>query len=317
MSGSHDQYFKQVETYFKSVQDFLDHHIIKQLDWPDLQLVIKERQTQLSASSYMWAAMLPIMTCLTFDGHQEKAVPLAASWLLYDLASKLFDDLQDQDDESLLWFNWNPTRLINVGLGTIAAADLCLTQLDCSLENYKTVQSDLAKAFLLAARGQTISLANPNLENYYQHTIAKSGLLFAAVAKAGANLATNNPKVLEQIYTFGLALGTLIQILDDCYDMRSKAANDLGRGHYTLPVIFAVSQQEHPLHSELTQLSGNLADRNAIKKIITVLEEMKAFEYALSIALVYKHKALSALEDLPQTNTSILQSYLSRLIPEP
>ncbi|MGH2544713.1 MAG: polyprenyl synthetase family protein, partial [Ardenticatenaceae bacterium] len=260
----------------------------------------------------------PILTCIAAGGDAARAIPLAASWFLYDLASNIFDDLQDSDDHSLPWSSWGPGRAINVGLGTLAAAQLCLSLIKAAPKTQTEIQQAMARTFLLAARGQGLPEEEPLLAWYFEHILAKSGLVFATVAWAGARIHSQDTEQLKMMHDFGLALGALIQLGDDCYDLIPRqASGDLSLGQFTLPMIYGLSQRERPQHARLAALLR--ADRamtpEEIEEARQILVDMSAIPFSLSVAKVYEQKALAALDACCLEDSIYLRNYVSQLLP--
>ncbi|MEW5985025.1 MAG: polyprenyl synthetase family protein [Chloroflexota bacterium] len=241
----------------------------------------------------------------------KQAIPLAAAWVCYNLASDIFDDLQDKDDKQRPWNQWKPGRAMQVGVGLIAVAQTCLAQLNPAAQS--DILDILGRTMALAALGQNIA-TRESLDEYFKHTLAKSGLVFAAVAYAGARSQTDEPSLLQAMYDFGLALGMLIQIRDDCRDLLpEQAASDLARATYTLPVLYGLSQQEHRLRPRLVTLLDTANDDHTLE-IGRILTDMGALAYSLAVAKVYEQKALSALSVFPVERTVHLITYVSHFL---
>ncbi len=309
-----------IRDQFSATYDFIHSEVLDELDWPDILTAVSHRQGQSEGGLSAYAAILPMLTCRAMGGETEKAIPLAAAWVLYDLASDVFDDLQDRDAKDLPWNHWPSGRAMTVGLGLIFAAQASLARLRTTPAALKDILASLAGTGLAAAQaqGQESNWDAPAL--YFRNTIAKSGLVFAAVARAGARLGSRRTASLQRIYDYGLALGTLIQIRDDCFDVTSpRALSDLAARVYTLPVIYALSQSDHPRHARLTELldptdPSSAPDEKAIQEVSEILSEMGSLSYSFAVAKVYEQKALSALEAFPPRDVIHLQTYATELL---
>ncbi|MFQ5433810.1 MAG: polyprenyl synthetase family protein [Anaerolineae bacterium] len=255
--------------FLERVSHYIFDEALHGLDWPDLIAVIKFEQALIHNIGSGYGTILPIQTCVAVGGEAETAVPLAAAWLLYNLASDIFDDLQDQDGKERPWNAWEPARAMNVGLGLIAVANQCLARLPTMPDAHRDILNAWAQTFALAARGQSNVGERPSLETYFRQTIAKSGLIYATVARAGARLGTCDSSLIDAMYDYGYALGMVVQIVDDCRDLApGEVASDLANGAFTLPVIYALSQKEangFPELSALSTASGSLSSEDLIE----------------------------------------------------
>lgn len=284
------------------IYQFICNKTLNRLDWPDLQAAIAHEIVFIQSAGSGCAATLPIWTCIAVDGAAETAVPLAAAWFLYNLASDIFDDLQDQDGKERLWNTWETAQAMNVGLGLIAIANQYLARLSTTPNAHCDILDAWARTFTLAAQGQNNVAKRPSLEDYFRQTITKSGFIYATIARAGARLVTSNSALLNAMYDYGYALGMVIQIVDDCRDISpALVASDLANGTFTLPAIYALSQKEAERYPELLTLfaSSSALAPSEIEKALALIVETNALSRSLAFAKFYEQKALAALKSLP------------------
>ena len=102
---------------FESVHDFIYQEIFPQRMWSDAVTAV-DASKELN-SKMVHGALLPILTFGASGGCVEQAIPLAAAWVLYDLASDIFDDIQDSDEKNRPWVQWKTARAMNVGIQMI------------------------------------------------------------------------------------------------------------------------------------------------------------------------------------------------------
>jgi geranylgeranyl pyrophosphate synthase len=299
--------------YDAEVQEYIKAQVFNEFKWSALQsILLQQPEQEVRALCYR---LLPVLTCMATGGPAGLAVPLAASWRLYDLASNLFDNLHDGDG---LREGRENTNGMNLGLGILAAAELCLAGMTTSHQAHVEIQTSFARTFLFAACGQAKLPREPLLSWYFEHILTKTGMVLAAVAWAGGRLHTNNEAHLQALYEYGLALGTLIQIGDDCYDLRPQSRpGDLASGTLTLPAIYGLSQQQHPGNARLAFLlhAGRPLAPAEIEEAHEILMDMGAIAYSLAVAKVYEQLATAALADLPPENIAYLRAYVSELLP--
>jgi geranylgeranyl pyrophosphate synthase len=289
------------------------YQTLRELNWPDLEAVITSYKQRQIIPPY--GDMLPILSAIASRGDGRKAIPLAAAWLLYNQASNLFDDLQDQDNKPLIWNEWEPARAMQVGLGLIAAAQLCLAKLQTDREGWADILHAYGSTLGLAAREQAATLAVSELPAYFRHVVGKSGLIYATVAWSGVRVHTEDQKALEAMRQYGLSLGMLLQLRDDYRDLHNgQLRSDLAVNPYTLPVLYALTRQEHPRQVELASLLKRPATPDVIADILGILDDLDAFSYCLAMMKAYEQKALDALQTFPAERVAPLEAYVSSFL---
>ena len=306
-----------IACWYERTYQFAYEQALDGFEWSDIVTAVDHQKNRIAGSSYAYASILPILTCKAVGGKATQAIPLASSWILYDLASDIFDDIEDNDNKDLPWNSWDPARAMKVGLGILAAAQVCLTQIQAEPEAFNEIQKEIARTFFIAARGQGLSMRKPLLSWYFEHILAKSGLVFSTIAWAGARLNTQNPRLLQTMLDFGLSLGLLIQIADDCYDLApKKVQGDLSTGVRTLPLIYGFSQKEHPQHTRLLTLTADShsLSQDEVEEVNQILIDMDALSYSISVAKVYEQKALAALDACNSEDSTYLRNYVSQLL---
>ncbi len=112
----------------------------------------------------------------------------------------------------------------------------------------------LSEATNVIAEGEVLQLMNmhdASLDEagYLRVIRSKTAKLFEASARLGAVLADSTPEIEEACATYGQALGTAFQIIDDVLDYDGDAAemgknlgDDLREGKSTLPLIAAMER---------------------------------------------------------------------------
>jgi geranylgeranyl pyrophosphate synthase len=100
----------------------------------------------------------------------------------------------------------------------------------------------------------------------------KTASLFAASCKAGAIVSDCQETVQNTLMEYGLNLGIVFQIIDDCIDLIGESTNlgkppgaDFKMGEFTLPILNLISQAEDK--DELMYLMGQQNDPNAFLEI--------------------------------------------------
>lgn len=298
---------------FANVYDFIEEAILPPLAWSGFERTFEKYRAGRETTVHAYVDTLPVLTCAAAGGLVNSAIPLAAAWALYILASKILDELQDGDGQEDLWNEGGIGAALPAGLFALGAAKACLAHLETESDVHTGILGAFGNTMALAAKAQReqLTLESLSVEGYFKIVAAKTGLIFATGAWAGARLATSehNTDVLGWFYQYGLNTGISGQINDDCLDLDR---GDLNNSTFTLPVIYALSRKEHPQYQQLSALLRELAVENRsdrVEKAVDILREMGAIEWSLQVAKTYAGKALAALQRLPQERVRPLVEY--------
>ena len=301
-----------LEQYYEAFS-FIHEHILKEISWKQLEAAIVDRQDEFLTGLGTYAAILPQLCSQLVGGDIRKCLPATAAWILSDLSSDIFDDVQDRDGKNRVWNQWQPHVAISVGLALLFAAQRCLAHVEKPHNAKAEISRRWADTGMLAAQAQSFCQSNPpTIKRYIEQLVTKSGTIFSTIAWTGAYIGAGASTELAAIEEYGLNLGILIQLRDDCRDMTShQLLGDLQRGEFTLPVLHGLQQKQHTLHSRLTSLcfSQELLSEESSSTIIGILDEMQAFSFTLRVADVYRAKAVSALSGFDFGQARYLYEY--------
>lgn len=301
------------EQTFAATFAFIEAIYLTDRPWPHLQEAVIWRQQALAQDYSSYNALLPALATYAVGGSTEEAVPLTAAWVLSNLASDLFDDLQDQDEKHHPWIQWPPDQVMMTGLGLLFAAQQSLASLDTTHETHRLILERWARTGLLAAQQQAAERPHTTAA-YFRQIAAKSGMIYATVTWSGACFAGAPAETVAALEEYGLAIGMLLQLRDDCWDVGVESAGDLQAGRVTLPLLYALSRTDHPRHSQLQTLWDTGArSPEETREIGAILQEMDAFRFVVAMARVYEQKALAALKPLPVERTAPLCTYATHL----
>jgi octaprenyl-diphosphate synthase len=174
------------------------------------------------------------------------------------------------------------------------------------------VMEVLAEATNVIAEGevqQLVNMRNAGLtqESYLQVIRSKTAKLFEASARLAA-IASSQPATIEAACaSYGQALGTAFQVIDDVLDYEGSAdslgknlGDDLREGKVTLPMIHAL-QQASPLQREvLVNAIENSAESN-LEEVLVLIRETGAIEASRAAAWQEAQRAIDALDILRDT----------------
>ncbi len=168
------------------------------------------------------------------------------------------------------------------------------------------VMQILADATNVIAEGEVLQLMNMHDatldEASYLHVIrSKTAKLFEASARLAAVLAKSNPAVEEACATYGQALGTAFQIIDDVLDydgasseMGKNLGDDLREGKATLPLIAAM-QRASAADSTLIRQAIEDGNTEHLEAIVRIVRETGALEIARTLAADEAARAIAAI----------------------
>ncbi|MBY0122587.1 heptaprenyl diphosphate synthase component II [Bacillus sp. S/N-304-OC-R1] len=143
-----------------------------------------------------------------------------------------------------------------------------------------------------------------NLRDYFRRIKRKTAILIAVSCQLGAIAADVEEEIHKKLYRFGYYVGMSYQIIDDVLDftgtekeLGKPAGDDLHQGNITLPVLFAMEDEE--IRKEIIKVRET-TELSEIKKITSLIKDSGAIERSLQVSDLYLTKALDILKDLPQ-----------------
>lgn len=177
------------------------------------------------------------------------------------------------------------------------------------------IMQTLAEATNVIAEGEVLQLMNMHdatlSEDGYLRVIrSKTAKLFEASARLAALLAKSPGDVEQACATYGQALGTAFQVIDDVLDydgdateMGKNLGDDLREGKATLPLIIAMQRgtaAERDLIREAIETGGT--DR--LVRIVEIVRETGALQATRDAAAAEGQRAAEALTVLDRNSYS-------------
>ena len=164
---------------------------------------------------------------------------------------------------------------------------------------------------------QLINMHDASLDEAgYLHVIrSKTAKLFEASARLAAVLAGSSALIEDACATYGQALGTAFQIIDDVLDYDGDAAemgknlgDDLREGKATLPLIAAMQRGSDTEAATVRHAIEN-GSTEQLETIAQIVRKTGALEIARNAAAAEAQRAIAALDLLPanEHTTSLLQ----------
>jgi octaprenyl-diphosphate synthase len=178
--------------------------------------------------------------------------------------------------------------------------------------NRLRVMDVLAEATNVIAEGEVLQLMNMHdpdisVDDYLRVIEYKTAKLFEASARLGAVICDSTPDVEEACASYGRALGTAFQLIDDLLDYEGSTAelgknigDDLREGKPTLPLLVAM-QRGTPEQREMIRnaIINGVVERMA--QIVEIVKATGALEATREAAQAQAELAKACLDTLPMS----------------
>jgi len=244
----------------------------------------------------------PLMTIISghFGAYEsDKIVKLAASIEMLHMATLIHDDIID---ESKMRRNKESTQSKYGKDMAVYAGDYMLSK-SMSILNGKDYDADhiskLAKAIEHICESELLQFHSKfklmTVKNYLRVVSGKTAALFAVSMYSGASESGCTEALSKNLGRIGYDLGVAFQIIDDILDFSEdtllvgkSVRNDLKKGYYTLPVIYAIKGEEESI-LEATEF-----------ELMQLVEKNKGIEKARKLAKKYSERAYKRIDALPE-----------------
>jgi len=173
------------------------------------------------------------------------------------------------------------------------------------------VMEILADATNVIAEGEVLQLMNmhdASLDEaaYLRVIRSKTAKLFEASARLGAVLAGAGAEVEQACASYGQALGTAFQVIDDVLDydgnageMGKNLGDDLREGKATLPLIAAM-QRGTAEQREIIRSAVETGAVGELDRIVAIVKETGALQVTRDAAAAEAQRAVDAASRLPK-----------------
>ena len=291
------------------------------VDMQQVDAVIRERLASRVAlinqiSTYIVSAggkrirprlVLLFAQALGFEGPER--FELAATVEFIHTATLLHDDVVD---ESSLRRGRATSNALFGNAASVLVGDFLYSrafQMMVSISRMRVLEV-LADATNVIAEGEVLQLMNmhdPDLsvEDYLRVIRYKTAKLFEASARLGAVLAQAEPAVEEACATYGRALGTAFQLVDDLLDYEGSSdalgknvGDDLREGKPTLPLLLAM-QRATAEERELIRRAIEHGEVEGLPRIIELVRRTGALDATRAAAEREADAARAAIVVLP------------------
>lgn len=291
----------------------------------EVPLVAQVSQYIIAAGGKRLRPALVLLMCgaLGYRGHHR--FDLAAVVEFIHTATLLHDDVVD---ESTLRRGRSTANEVFGNPASVLVGDFLYSrafQMMVEVGNMRIMQT-LAEATNVIAEGEVLQLMNMHdaalsEEGYLRVIRSKTAKLFEASARLAALLAQSSPAVEQHCATYGQALGTAFQVIDDVLDydgevleMGKNLGDDLREGKVTLPLIIAMQRGTEAERATIRQAieTGNTGQ---MAQIIAIMQQTGAMQATRNAAAAEAQRALNALLALPKNPYShALEQLASQLL---
>lgn len=254
-----------------------------------------------------------IRSCQILKGKGSNAMPAASAVEMVHNFSLVHDDIMDNDEMR----HGVPTVHKKFGMPiAILAGDVLFSKAfqvitDSKLSASATIQlvSRLSKACVDICEGQLLDVKMaeekkiPSQAEYITMIGKKTAALFDVSCAMGAICATNKPKDVSNLSSFGRNLGIAFQITDDLIGVmgdpkitKKPVGNDLREGKKSLPILMAIKLAKGNDKKIILKAFGNSKiSRKDLDKSVEVIRSLGIEENVRKQALKYAEKAEKSL----------------------
>jgi octaprenyl-diphosphate synthase len=147
-------------------------------------------------------------------------------------------------------------------------------------------------------------------EEYFRIVEMKTGALFAAATSLSAKLSGASEETQKRMYDYGLRLGAVYQIYDDCLDLVGKEEvvgktlyTDLEKGKLTLPILNLLESTSDEQRKKLTDRI-NKQEPLELKELLGIAEYKQSIISAVNTADDLLDQCRDDLSVLPDNDSS-------------
>lgn len=284
-------------------------HVINSRLTTDVPLVKEVAQYIISAGGKRLRPALLLLTSGALGGQSPHRHTLAAVVEFIHTATLLHDDVVD---ESTLRRGRETANERFGNSASVLVGDFLYSrafQMMVDVNNMRVMQV-LSDATNVIAEGEVLQLMNmhdPSLDEHaYLRVIrAKTAKLFEASARLAAILEGHDAATENACATYGQALGTAFQVIDDVLDYEGDArelgknlGDDLREGKVTLPIICALRRADEAQRKVITHAIST-GDSEHLEAILSIIRQTGALEAARESAFQEAQRAIQAASQLP------------------
>lgn len=274
--------------------------------------------------------VLTLLTCELFGGDVKKAFDAALAIEVFHNFTLIHDDIMDnatlRRGKETVHEKWDENTGILSGDALMILSYQILEKYNG--ETFKQLYSLFNKTALQICEGQQYDMDfeiinNVALDDYFKMIRYKTAVLLACSLQMGAIISKAGDSDLEQIYNFGLHLGTAFQLQDDYLDtygtneFGKKVGGDILENKKTFLYIQTMASASKNDKEKLLELySSNEVSEEKIKKAIDIFDKYKVQELLLDEIKKYSVLAYDSVYQLtlPESSKNSLIDFGEKLM---
>ena len=255
-----------------------------------------------------------IKSCQILGGKSSSAMIAASAVEMVHNFTLVHDDIMDNDEMR----HGVPTVHKKFGMPiAILAGDVLFSKAFQIISESKLspnanthLISRLAKACVDVCEGQLLDIKMadekriPTEKEYITMIGKKTAALFDVSCAMGAICATNKPKDISNLSTFGRNLGIAFQITDDLIGVmgdpkvtKKPVGNDLREGKKSLPILMAIKLAKSNEKKIILKAFGNSKiSKKDLNRAVEVIRSLSIEEKVRNQALKYAEKSEKSLK---------------------
>jgi octaprenyl-diphosphate synthase len=284
-------------------------HIISERLTTDVPLVREVAQYIISAGGKRLRPALLLLMSGALGQQNTHQLTLAAVVEFIHTATLLHDDVVD---ESTLRRGRETANERFGNAASVLVGDFLYSrafQMMVDVNNMRVMQV-LSEATNVIAEGEVLQLMNMrdvslSEADYLRVIRSKTAKLFEASARLAPILANADARTEAICATYGQALGTAFQVIDDVLDYEGKAedlgknlGDDLREGKVTLPIICALRVASTSEQS-LIRNAIEQGDADRLEDVLAIILKTGALDAARASAMAQAQHAANAAMQLP------------------
>ncbi|MFC5401635.1 polyprenyl synthetase family protein [Cohnella soli] len=284
------------QAFLSQMLDMADRHFQSR----DMKDLMRECINEKAKEQFKWASMTTYVHGML--GGESPAIERAAALTeLLMLALDIVDDVQDQDNASMIWMQRPQAYALNAVLSFIAVAMSEWREIG-NADMLGEIGQLLARS--IEGQQKDVSGAVVTEADYVEMVRQKSGALIRLAFRMGYSLVDGlERETTQRIDEMAECVGMIAQIGNDVNDViRYDVKNDLLQKKRTLPILFMLvdSHEEFPPISQYYE--GKISEEEFLRsksECMQYIRDSGCIEYSQVIQRLYTERAEELLQLIP------------------
>lgn len=255
------------------------------------------------------------------NDEQEKIRNVATAIETLHMATLIHDDIIDDSSmrrgKPSIQSKYSKEYAVYMGDYLLTQVFMMLAKHDYKRENLYDIARGVSKLCIgEMLQYQLRYKTDVSTRDYLKVISGKTAGLFAISLGIGAHIGGADEKLCKTLGRIGYNIGMAFQIKDDQLDYAGDAdvvgkdlLADLANGYFTLPVIYAIRNNDHENLKEM------LMKPESINDVIKIIKNSSGLKDAKKLADKYTARALKHIESLPEGDgKEILKALVPKLL---